>query len=73
MKTQTRQEIQRCQEFLDQPDISDHERAMAQRGLEDWFCQSIFEDGLMAEHFTKATLETTKFCNRCGRVSKHLT
>jgi hypothetical protein len=25
----------------------------------------------MTEHYTKTTEETTKFCNRCGRLTQH--
>jgi hypothetical protein len=47
MKERTKQEIQNCQEFLKQPDISDHDREMAERGLNDWFWQSLIDDGLL--------------------------
>lgn len=47
MKEQTKKEIQRCQEFLQRTDISEHDREMATRGLNDWFCQSLFDDGLL--------------------------
>jgi recombination endonuclease VII len=44
MKAQTKQEISRCQKFLERSDISDRDREMAERGLNDWFLESIWEE-----------------------------
>lgn len=44
MNLKTQQEIQRCQKFLQRTDISEHDRDMAERGLNDWFLQSVMED-----------------------------
>lgn len=45
MTPRTRQEIARCQSVLNSDDTADH--AGAVQGLEDWFCESLFEDGLL--------------------------
>ena len=47
MKSQTKAEIKQCQAFLENPKISDHDKEMAIRGLNDWFMQSLIEDGLL--------------------------
>lgn len=47
MTSQTKAEIQRCQEFLNRADISEADREAAHRGLNDWFCQALFDEGLM--------------------------
>lgn len=62
MESRTKLEIQRCQEFLNRPDISLHDREQAERGLNDWFCQSIFDEfgDLHATRQVKVTPETGK-------------
>ena len=47
MKPQTQTEIKRCQEYLLRDDISQQDREMAERGLNDWFMASLIEDGLL--------------------------
>lgn len=45
MELKTKQEIERCLEFLaNKPSANDKE--MAERGMLDWFLQSLVEDGL---------------------------
>jgi hypothetical protein len=44
MTTQTQQEIERCQKFLQRNDISERDREAAERGLNDWFLQSVMEE-----------------------------
>ena len=44
MTDQTRQEILRCQKFLQRNDISERDREAAERGLNDWFLQSVMEE-----------------------------
>lgn len=61
MKEQTKKEIQRCQEYLQRTDISEHDRQMAERGAADWFTASLFEDGLMAGIFEEHYNAMQKF------------
>ena len=49
MKPQTQAEIQNCQEYFQRNDISDHDREMAERGLNDWFWQSLIDEGYFNE------------------------
>lgn len=44
MDNQSKKEIQRCLLFLERSDISSREREDAERGLNDWFCESIWEE-----------------------------
>lgn len=44
MESQSKQEIERCRQFLDRTDISEHDREMAERGLNDWFWESVFDE-----------------------------
>lgn len=62
MTPRTRLEISRCLKFLSQPDISPHDREQAERGLNDWFCQSIFDEfgDLLATRQPKKSPETGK-------------
>lgn len=52
MTRQTRLEILRCQKFLQRSDISESDRIAAERGLNDWFCQSLFDEGLLPAETT---------------------
>ena len=47
MRLRTQQEIHRCQQRLE--DLDETDKAGAVQGLEDWFCQSLFEDGWMTD------------------------
>jgi hypothetical protein len=44
MESKTEAEIERCQKFLQRSDISEHDREAAERGLNDWFLQSVMEE-----------------------------
>ncbi len=43
-KDRTQAEIKRCQNLLDRADISDRDREDSERGLNDWFCESLMEE-----------------------------
>lgn len=44
MDSQSKMEIQRCLRFLERSDISESERESAERGLNDWFCESVWDE-----------------------------
>lgn len=44
MENQAEKEIKRCQKFLERNDISPRDREAAERGLIDWFTESIWDD-----------------------------
>lgn len=44
MDSQSKKEIERCQQFLSRSDISESDRKAAERGLNDWFCEQVFEE-----------------------------
>ena len=44
MDNQTQAEIERCQQFLERTDLSARDRDMAERGLDDWFWESIWDE-----------------------------
>jgi hypothetical protein len=47
LKPQTQEELKQLQAYLQRTDISDKDRQDAERGLNDWFWQSLIDDGLL--------------------------
>lgn len=52
MTSQTKAELKRCLDYLRAPDVNDPDHSQgiegAIRGLNDWFCQSLFDEGLLS-------------------------
>lgn len=66
MRTRTHQEILDCLKILEKEELSHHDREMAERGLNDWFLASLFEEGLITKE--EILNEPTNLPRRSGYI-----